>query len=249
VSLTKSNVDPGVAQVLRDRLKYRVYKFREEDTTGWHTGSAGEDMRALADYYDKHIKNIKPEHISERPPGRMYEVNIKAAPEHFLDWDKPLSEQSEKVQKTIGGLFKGNDEINEVLPQATGESILRRLMPMSGYGRGVGDVAHDRIADNLRQAGIPGIKYLDQGSRAYFQVEPHEFLNGEQGFKVNGPKGDVTFDTKAEAQQFADGLNKGKSAPTYNYVVFDDKLIDIIKKYGIAGLIGAGASNWSPDKQ
>ena len=60
--------------------------------------------------------------------------------------------------------------------------------------------------DVLRQAGIPGIKYLDQGSRA-------------------GGKG------------------------TYNYVVFDDKLIDIIKKYGIAGLIGAGASNWSPDKQ
>jgi hypothetical protein len=26
-------------------------------------------------------------------PGHMYEVNIRADPSHFLDWDKPLSEQ------------------------------------------------------------------------------------------------------------------------------------------------------------
>ena len=54
----------------------------------------------------------------------------------------------------------------------------------------------------LRQAGIPGIKYLDQGSR-------------------------------------------GSGTGTKNYVVFDDKLIDIIKKYGLAGLIAGGASHFA----
>jgi uncharacterized membrane-anchored protein len=29
---------------------------------------------------------------------------------------------------------------------------------------------------------------------------------------------------------------------TRNYVVFDDSLIDIIKKYGLAGLLGGGAA-------
>ena len=29
----------------------------------------------------------------------MYEVNIKAQPEQFLDWDKPLSQQSPQVQR------------------------------------------------------------------------------------------------------------------------------------------------------
>ena len=28
----------------------------------------------------------------------MYQVNIGADPEHFLDWDKPLSEQHPVVQ-------------------------------------------------------------------------------------------------------------------------------------------------------
>jgi hypothetical protein len=31
-------------------------------------------------------------------PGKMYQVRINADPESFLDWDKPLSQQSEKVR-------------------------------------------------------------------------------------------------------------------------------------------------------
>jgi hypothetical protein len=175
--------------------------------------------------------------------SHMYEVNINADPEHFLDWDKPLSEQGQKVKDFLAGpMFERNVNEESGWGKLSGEQFYNAV------GQRVAGSKQD-TTEALRQAGIPGIKYLDQGSRSYFQVEPHEFLNGEQGFKVNGPKGDVTFDTKAEAQKFADNLNKGKSAPTYNYVVFDDKLIDIIKKYGIAGLIGAGASNWSPSDQ
>src|SRR6516165_5136856 len=37
----------------------------------------------------------------ENPPGHMYEVNINADPEHFLDWDKKWSEQPESVQKLL----------------------------------------------------------------------------------------------------------------------------------------------------
>jgi len=33
--------------------------------------------------------------------GEMYRVSINADPEHFLDWDKPLSEQSPHVQKAF----------------------------------------------------------------------------------------------------------------------------------------------------
>ena len=61
-------------------------------------------------------------------------------------------------------------------------------------------------AEKLRQAGIPGIKYLDQGSR-------------------------------------------GTGAGTSNYVVFDPKTIDIIKKYGLAALLGGGAAANAPSSQ
>jgi hypothetical protein len=33
---------------------------------------------------------------SSRHPGHMYEVNIRADPSHFLDWDKPLSDDQKQ---------------------------------------------------------------------------------------------------------------------------------------------------------
>jgi hypothetical protein len=54
-----------------------------------------------------------------------------------------------------------------------------------------------KATEQLRERGIPGIRYLDAGSR-------------------------------------------GAGDGSRNYVVFDDSLIDIIRKYGIAGLMMGG---------
>lgn len=127
--------------------------------------------------------------------GRMYEVGINADPESFLHWDKPLSEQSEKVQTAVrqsaGKLF------GEV-PSALETNIASGISGANAYKNWIGkdDIA---AAEALREAGIPGIRYLDQGSRA-----------GGEG--------------------------------THNYVVFDDKTIEIIRKYGIPGLISGGGA-------
>lgn len=111
-------------------------------------------------------------------PGRMYEVNINADPEHFLDWDRAANEQHPVVQKALNDLGAA---------------------PVPGGTRTGADV-YEWYGDNkakvsaaLREAGIPGIKYLDQGSRAA-----------------------------------GDGSR--------NYVVFNDKLIDIVRKYAAAGI-------------
>jgi hypothetical protein len=48
-----------------------------------------------------------------------------------------------------------------------------------------------------------------------------------------------------QVSRWATDMRLGEVAPlTRNYVVFDDKLIDIIKKYGIAGLIAGGAAHF-----
>lgn len=122
-------------------------------------------------------------------PGHMYEVNIKANPEDFLDWD--------------GG--KLAPKIPAAVLDAESRSFYK--MPASEINDAAKEFLAKRIIENpagiqaLREAGIPGIKYLDQGSRA----------SGEG---------------------------------SRNYVVFDDKLIEILRKYGIApfALGGAAAS-------
>lgn len=157
-----------------------------------------------------------------RNPGRMYEVNIKADPNDFLDWDKPLSQQPAKVVDLFnerlksGGIAtrsigKRNDgtELFDVYQKGGGsfgvfpgdrvQSVLDR--PADYYPATGRDLKESLglTEDVLREAGIPGIKYLDQGSR---------------------------------------GAGEGSR----NYVVFDDALVEILRKYGLAGLAALGAA-------
>jgi hypothetical protein len=145
--------------------------------------------------------------------AKIYDTQINADPEHFLDWDKPLSEQHPIVENAVADLAAqhriqmgnatGARAYNAI---AEGLAQKRPEPPPSWTSVPGGPVSYDAqvhdptaAANALRDAGIPGIRYLDQGSR---------------------------------------GAGEG----THNYVVFDDKLIDIIKKYGLAGLIAGGAA-------
>ena len=100
-----------------------------------------------------------------KPAGRMYEVNINAKPEQFLDWDKPLAQQPQVMRRLNAA---GNDD-------AWTRDFLR--MDLKDDPKITGDLFHDKLkyrfsgdqsATNpyLREGGIPGIKYLDQRSRA-----------------------------------------------------------------------------------
>lgn len=124
-------------------------------------------------------------------PGHMYEVRINADPADFLDWDKPFLGQSNAVQSAMreagqhperSGPF-GTHEISDM---PVGTMLARQLS----------DKDH-LLYETMREAGIPGIRYLDQMSR---------------------------------------GAGEGSS----NYVVFDDKLIEIMRKYGLLGPVAAG---------
>jgi hypothetical protein len=117
-------------------------------------------------------------------PGSMYEVNIRANPEQLLDWDRPLAQQPNV-----------SDQFNSILRLTQSE---RERMPVRNVLEMVG--SPQEASQKLLDAGIPGVRYFDQGSR---------------------------------------GAGEGSR----NYVVFDDKLIDILRKYGIPLMAaGTGAS-------
>lgn len=137
------------------------------------------------------------QYLQRYPGGRMYEVAIKSDPEHFLDWDQPLSEQSPTVQKAVTDLVQPgrlNLDRPDVWNYARGSDLYRALSQQFG--------SREAAATKLAEQGVPGIKYFDQGLRA----------SGEG---------------------------------TRNFVVFDDKTIDILRKYGVllpAAGVGAAAS-------
>jgi hypothetical protein len=175
------------------------------------------------------------------PRGHTYEVSINADPEHFLDWDKPLSEQSPHVKNVLqAGKWAAPTA------EDTGEQFLRGLSPED----------HSQLG----KEGIPGIKYLDQGSRFNaanlpdnpITKEAKKYMEGASNadaalgsFKKDQAANSYKDWGRSERDQIESVIRNSFKPQTSNYVVFNDKLIDIVKKYGLAGLVAGGAAHFS----
>jgi hypothetical protein len=174
--------------------------------------------------------------------GKMYEVSIAADPEHFLDWDKPLSEQHPAIREKFSkAVLPGNAEDDQLLRDLYGHDAGPKVLGLFDKSKGsqayntfqsqVGDP--NRATEMLRQAGIPGIKYLDQGSRP-----PRSLADTQQSIKyysdmlAKEPNNQFAAD---QLKQYQGDLKKYDQG-SHNYVVFDDKIVNIVKKYGLAGL-------------
>lgn len=194
------------------------------------------------------------EKVSDKARGRMYEVNIKADPETFLDWDKPFTEQAPEVQQAIIGKLTGGD------PEMAGlfsggvqpdDNMLLGMMPSAQGASAYNTVAeavggNKAAAEALKARGIPGIKYRDANTRVTSPAFDVPYLErqatknrAEYAKASDAEKASLDEDLQTIQQRLADA--KAEKHISRNYVVFDDSLIEIIRKYGIAGLLGTGA--------
>jgi len=93
--------------------------------------------------------------------GNMYKVDLPdEAIAKMLDWDKPLSQQHPDVQKALSdySVITGKP----IDPLATGEQIYRQFRGKNLPQADAGQIAS---SNELKWVGIPGIRYLDGGSR------------------------------------------------------------------------------------
>lgn len=145
-----------------------------------------------ADALQRLLKMVEAGEISaERKRGQLYEVEIPEDSDMLL-WDKPLSEQPEKVREALNrwiadreGISLGTlDAIRKADPDkasgtATGKEIYERLARRLANPEGrpswtsISNDSDDRAwsgqraaSETLASLGIKGIKYLDGGSRA-----------------------------------------------------------------------------------
>ncbi len=234
--------------------------------------------------------------LADKPKGHGYEVNINADPEHFLDWDKPLSEQHPKVQEALEQFGIKHDKegmrafddalLNRLqtdntapLPKQprdpSGEEVYKKL---AGYDLGYPPSGPGDATTKIREAGIPGIKYLDQGSRntegrvgfesKYRAVhsldDSHDIgerffasrfkeNNGDLSATIKHLQSDLaTHPDDKTVQKTLDFAQNSEhkftfhppTEQTHNYVVFHHSIVDILKKYGLAGLVAGGAAHF-----
>ena len=122
---------------------------------------------------------------AERRLGKQWELA-------FCDLAQSYGLAYTEMQIGREGPATWKDKAGKVIPE------IELLAPSAGYDP-LRATAGIWIEQWLKEAGIPGIRYKDQGSRM-----------------------------------------PGASNVTSNYVVFDDALVDVLRKYGIVGAAGAG---------
>jgi hypothetical protein len=129
-----------------------------------------------------------------RSPGTLYHVDIPdEAVAKMLDWDKPIAQQPEAARKLLAQVqaersaadaAKGHRtlKLTDIRQDSQGQPLnemsggqLYNYLASARYGG-----SQEKATAALKAAGIPGIRYLDQGSRS----------------KANGTRNFVLFDDK-----------------------------------------------------
>lgn len=165
-----------------------------------------EDEHHEAQKQRAEVESMRGKTVRYGQRGHMYEVHINAHPHHFLDWDRPLSEQSEHVQKVIKDW-----ELNYVPSHLIGGRLVEEMQ--KGFGE-------KGASEALSKAGIKGIRYLDAGSRGTDKKTTHNYVvfdhndvhikrkyeqGGRVGFDVGGAVPETP--TLAGVQSFFDQAN------------------------------------------
>jgi hypothetical protein len=150
-------------QSYNQRLK-QILKVMDEDSVypGAYRKFKSEKGREAAEEYD-HVMAMRDQKAADK--GNLYKVDLPD--EHIdkmMDWDKPISKQHPNVQKAISKIadkfpsipdFDLQKYINADPLASTLHNVINRDL----------GVSQSKIAEHLSKLGIPGIKYLDQGSR------------------------------------------------------------------------------------
>lgn len=164
-------------------------------------GKVPRDVKNGSQVSDEYIKSQIVQLQDELP--QLYKVDLPdESIAKMLDWDKPLSQQSQNVRSALSELMRkknpalaayweksgGLDDAGlRALRQRLGLNVFDTIDAAGAAVQALGDPA--TISTALRNYGVPGIRYLDAGSR---------------------------------------DIGKG----THNYVVFDDTLPTILERNG-----------------
>lgn len=155
----------GVAGQGEDAVRNAILKTAKRMSASQWPGDQrlANRVRALAD------NSAVVKAVNEEAAGSLYSVDLPdSVIARMLDWDKPLSQQPEAVREALYSVAPGR-YVNDA---AMGRKFISppdaHMIGGAAYARtgrllGGGDA---QASDALRQAGIPGIRYLDGDSRS-----------------------------------------------------------------------------------
>lgn len=122
-------------------------------------------------------------------------------------------------EQAAGENARARQAVADVSPRDRGGNLYRDLQSATGGG--------GRASELLHEAGVPGLRYLDQGSRAAGRANVFQASSGNWLI----PGSSTAYPTREAAQAALDASGN----LTSNYVIFPgaQHLIDILRTYGV----------------
>ena len=198
--------------------------------------SYGAQGRTARDDFSRLPEKIRKElgNVDLFDGGNLYKTDIpEEAVARFLDWDKPLSQQAPEVQAGLSKALAKRPGMTgaELYNVFGGSGALRQdLNTNFGFGK--------QASETLKELGIPGIRYLDGGSRGY-----HVDLMLKDKLYATNKFDNISAAEQYAAEKAAEGFTpKIDMRGSSNFVAFDPEMIRILERNGQA----TGAVPWQP---
>lgn len=158
--------------------------------------------------------------------GSLYTVELPSAnADDFLDWDKPLSQQSPRVREALRranpdafAKMDGNAGYSGA-GEMTGGQFFESAIAGDRYG-------HRQAAAKLQEAGVRGHRYLDGVSRG--NADAYEATERLIAKMEAGGHTERAAELRAKLATMV--------RPSRNYVVYADDDINILNREGVSGL-------------
>ena len=179
-----------------------VIKARKMSKTWIGTESYSDKTEGYFDVVHNVTNKVRTKKDFQVRRGYVYEVELAPKQDEYLLWDKPLSEQSDKVKELIK-LHK---------------NVIEDALDNAGY-------SPDIYAFNGKELyGI--IKKI--GSNDYLPTVEAEY---ERSLRDDERASIYLHSLGIRGIKYLDGSSRGKGEGNYNYVVFDDADVEITTKY------------------
>ena len=184
--------------------------------------------------------------------GKTYEVNIKTVTDNLINNDIPINEQSKNMQDKV-------QEIIKIMPFAENRFFKLDLNLNGGLFR---QELESQVTAGINKIADNNVKRL---KKEISQIDFEKMINEDPFLKlvnskmlddktvteyIGNPLGstpkiasEIMNDFGIKGIKYKSGqLTKGqKDSKATNFVIFDDKIIDIIAKYGIVGPVAVSS--------
>jgi hypothetical protein len=180
-------------------------------------------------------------------PGQLYEVNIPED-EDLLDWDKPLSEQPEKVKKKIKQIYK--DLWHETYRDDKGFIITTEGEEGEFETREEAmEDAAERVK-NMKEYGYEEAYVVEEdGDIIIIGDDDHILIYSTRSMPGQDFYRDIAYELAGSSEdsekkaslflkeygipglRYLDGQSRNRGEGSHNYVIFDENLINVLETY------------------